>query len=59
LIASLANFEEGTAVAYVLFDYIQDDTGRAYSIKHTQNWWLDKEAKRWYLSSDMPGFKLD
>jgi len=47
------------AVAYVLFDYIQDDTGRVYSVKHTQNWWVDKETKRWYLNSDMPDFKLD
>jgi len=59
LIASRPNLEEGVAVAYVLFDYIQDDTGRMYSLKHTQNWWVDKETKRWYLASDMPNFKLD
>jgi len=59
LIASRPNLEEGVAVSYVLFDYIQDDTGRVYSVKHTQNWWLDEESKRWYLASDMPDFKLD
>ncbi|ORU92435.1 MAG: hypothetical protein A6F70_02645 [Cycloclasticus sp. symbiont of Bathymodiolus heckerae] len=59
LVGSMPNFEEGTAVAYVLFDYIQDDTGRVYSIKHTQNWWFDEESKRWYLASDMPSFKLN
>lgn len=58
LIGSVPNFSEGTAVAYVLFGYIQDDTGRLYNIKHTQNWWFDEESKRWYLNSDMPDFKL-
>jgi len=58
LIASIPNFKEGTAVAQVLFGYIQDDTGRVYQIKHQQKWWLDEETKRWYLASDMPEFKL-
>jgi len=58
LIASVPNFKEGTAVAQVLFGYIQDDTGRVYNVKHTQEWWLDEKAKRWYLNSDMPNFKL-
>ncbi|MEO1888814.1 MAG: hypothetical protein ABGX33_02720 [Cycloclasticus sp.] len=59
LIASIANYEEGTAEAQVLFGYIQDNTGRVYQLKHAQHWWLDKEAKRWYLGSDMPEFKLN
>jgi hypothetical protein len=59
LITSIANFEEKTAVAYVVFDYIQDETGRVYQLKHTQHWWLDEETKRWYLESDMPDFKFN
>lgn len=59
LLVSMPNYEKGTAVAQVLFDYIQNTTGRVYQIKHTQNWWLDKETKRWYLGSDMPEFKFD
>lgn len=59
LIGSLANAEEGTAEAYVLFSYIQDTTGRVYKIKHTQHWWFDDEAKQWFLGSDMPDFKFN
>jgi hypothetical protein len=43
----------------VVFDYIQDETGRVYQLKHTQHWWLDEETKRWYLESDMPDFKFN
>ena len=59
LLASSSNLEEGTALAYVVFSYIQDDTGRVYELKHTQNWWFDDDSKQWFLGSEMPMFKLD
>jgi len=59
LIASSPNLEEGTALAHVVFSYIQDDTGRVYELKHTQNWWFDKDSKQWFLGSDMPMFNVN
>lgn len=59
LIGSVPNVQEGTALAQVLFAYIQDSTGRVFKVKHTQNWWFDDESKQWYLGSDMPDFKLN
>ena len=59
LITSQPNLKEGTALAYVVFSYVQDETGRVYELKHAQNWWFDDESKQWFLGSDMPVFKLD
>jgi len=59
LITSQSNLKEGTALAYVMFAYVQDETGRVYKLKHRQNWWFDDESKQWFLGSDMPVFKLD
>jgi len=59
LITSQSNLKEGTALAYVVFSYVQDETGRVYELKHVQNWWFDDESKQWFLGSDMPMFKLD
>jgi len=59
LITSQPNLKEGTALAYVVFSYVQDETGRVYELKHSQNWWFDDESKQWFLGSDMPVFKLD
>ncbi|PHS73210.1 MAG: hypothetical protein COB22_02825 [Cycloclasticus sp.] len=59
LIGSVPNLVEGTAVAQVLFEYIQDSTGRVYQVKHSQNWWFDDESKQWFLDSDMPEFKFN
>jgi len=59
LITSQSNLKEGTALADVMFAYVQDETGRVYKLKHRQNWWFDDESKQWFLGSDMPAFKLD
>jgi len=59
LISLQPDLAQGTATAYVLFAYIQDESGRVYKLKHTQNWWFDKESKQWFLASDLPMFKVD
>lgn len=59
LISMQSDLAKGTATAYVLFAYIQDDSGRVYKLKHTQSWWFDEELKQWFLASDMPMFKVD
>lgn len=59
LLGSVVNFEENTAVAQVLFGYIQEKTGRTHKITHDQLWWLDEETNQWFIDGDMPDFKLD
>jgi len=57
LISSVANEEDKTAEAQVLFEYIQENTWRSHKLIHKQVWWLDGETNQWYLDSDMPNFK--
>jgi len=59
LLASLPQEADGSVLAYVLFDYVQNNTGRVYQLKHKQVWWYDDTVKRWFLDSDMPNFKLN
>lgn len=65
---TLTNYEEGASISTgeedvyttdVIFSYVQDETGRLLQVKHHETWWYDKEAKSWFLDSDMPDFKFD
>jgi len=59
LLTSLPQEADDSVLAYVLFDYVQNNTGRVYQLKHKQIWWYDDTLKRWFLDSDMPNFKLN
>lgn len=59
LITSVPDIEKGEAIAYVIFEYTQNETGRFLTLKYTQNWWFDEESRQWFLASDMPDFKTE
>lgn len=55
----LPTSEEDVYKTYVLFSYVQNETGRLLQVRHEEIWWYDTETKGWYLDSDMPNFKFD
>lgn len=57
LVSTAAVTEDGVVTTHVVFDYVQNDTGRVYQIIHQENWWYEEASQRWYLASDMPDFK--
>jgi len=56
-IGSVVVGDSGDIRTAVLFDYIQDETGRVFKIEHSELWWYEEESKQWYLGSDLPEFK--
>ena len=56
-IGSVVVGDSGDIRTAVLFDYIQDETGRVFQIEHSELWWYEEASKQWYLGSDLPEFK--
>jgi len=56
-IGSVAVEDSGDIRTAVLFDYIQDETGRVFQIEHAELWWYNEDSKQWFLDSDLPEFK--
>lgn len=57
-VATTSVGSEGDIQSTVLFDYIQDHTGRVLKIKHQAIWWYDESNKQWFLDADLPAFKV-
>jgi hypothetical protein len=58
-VMELAEDELNDVKIVVLFDYIQNQTGKVKQVKHVELWWYEEETKQWYLDSDMPAFKVN
>ena len=41
----------------VEIDFLRDGSPSLNKIKREETWWLDEEAKEWYLDENLPDFK--